>query len=648
VLTRRTPAGEADGLEMPTGDIEVGATRGDGTHAIGDYQDVVLLRPDGGKRQLHITDGANGIGAIGLCDARPLVAVQCPDERLVRVIDWETGANLLDLQAPNYAGRVSALCFSQEGNLLAVIGSSANVYRLAAGERVLQYSPTWVQGVSGVGGWSGATDLWAAFDGALHRFDLARGAEVRASSAPDGRIAAVAWSQDGSRIAVARADGTVSVMAVEGGQVVRRLEQIEGDIWDIAFAVDDQRLLVMADQLLIFDLATGEVLHRVAVVRTNCEGSFAVSPDGKVVAVGGDTLLLVDVQTGELLKKLARDKNGIRMPQWSVDGKRLAAIQGDFIGKAVALDSATGKVIDSYKPRSQDPSLRAVAVFGDELAMLTGRQMLIKPLGGGSVKNVARRDLGEGGRPSVHVPSGQFFTSDFEGRALVISRSGDVVARFPEISATEAAFRPDGKAIALGDRGGVTIWSLAAEERASPSASRTSLPDFGFDGKRRAVLLLGRAAELGPVDAKTLRRWADIAREHAARTGLSLAFVPAMHVEAEAEGLYGFAATGMVVAHAAQGENVEVAWEMFVGASNDAIPAEFWSDLDAAGLRFSSELGWFIVPAGWSVAALVAAATEQTVLSSASDEGVPAEVTPDVFEKIRNATDRVLLLADYC
>ena len=461
-LTRRTPSGEPDGAERRTHDLRVNATRGDGSHAVGSYGSVTLLLADGQERELNFNE--QGIGAVGLCDTRPLIAVQCQDEGTVRVLDWETGDKVLELREPYFRGSVSALRFSPGGELLAVIGSGVDVYRLPSGERILTYAPAWLKGETHVGGFSGPADLWVAGAGALHRFDLARGVEVHEATAPESAVAALAWSRDGSRIAVARDDGTVAILNAESAEVVARLENIEGSVWDVGFAADDDRLFVVAEEVLVVDVATGAILRKVPVPRTSCAGSLAVSPDGALVAAGGDELVLIEARTGETVKKLARDKNGLRQPAWSEDGKLVAAARGSYTGKAVAFDAATAAAAGDLKPVRDTSNIEAVAVFDGELAALTSNGLFVRPLAAGSgaaVKNRVPPELvGSGGRPAVHTPSGRFLTSRFGAGATVISITGDEVARIPGVSLEQAAFRRDGKAVALSHSGGVTIWSL--------------------------------------------------------------------------------------------------------------------------------------------------------------------------------------------
>jgi hypothetical protein len=185
-----------------------------------------------------------------------------------------------------------------------------------------------------------------------------------------------------------------------------------------------------------------------------------------------------------------------------------------------------------------------------------------------------------------------------------------------------------------------------------------NLPKFALDGAHRAALVLGRAADLGPLSAETVERCVAIARDHAETTGLPLAFVLAARVEPGEGEVYAGAAAGIVVAHAVEGELAEVTREMLAQADIDAIPTALWSDLEAAGASFpapsedddpeSPAEGLFLVPGGWSVASLVTGERD-VILTCAAEDTTPAIVVPSaVLEQVDRASKPVRLEASYC
>lgn len=203
-----------------------------------------------------------------------------------------------------------------------------------------------------------------------------------------------------------------------------------------------------------------------------------------------------------------------------------------------------------------------------------------------------------------------------------------------------------------------------------------SLPAFCVDGEHRAVLLVGRGTELGSVSSDKIDRCVAIAREHAEKTGLPLAFVVASAPGEDAD--YAGAAAGIVLAHAGEDEPCEVPKDVLGKHLPSDVPPAFWSALAAEGVVFEADTeedpeipreGMFLVPAGWSIATLrlgrrpspaeVEAADDvgeepptdesERVLGTASeDTDVARSVSANLLERVRASDKPLFLDASYC
>jgi hypothetical protein len=207
-----------------------------------------------------------------------------------------------------------------------------------------------------------------------------------------------------------------------------------------------------------------------------------------------------------------------------------------------------------------------------------------------------------------------------------------------------------------------------------------SVPQFAVDRENRAALVVGRAAEVGPLSAEQLRRCLEIAAEHSKATQLPLAFVCAMNVsgdEDDDDGGSAGAAAGLLLAHAASDQPTEVAKDLLGRHRPDEIPQGFWDALAEAGATFRPadeddefpREGLFLVPGGWSIATLrlgraptideIEAAedkgeeppTDQSVrvLSTAAENDMAAAlVRPKALERIAASDAPLFLEAGYC
>ena len=150
-----------------------------------------------------------------------------------------------------------------------------------------------------------------------------------------GRVSALAFSPDGSLLAVAGAIATIHVVDVSVWRVVRTLEahHHQGVVEDVVFSPDGGTLASACSDgtVKLWDVATGELLF---VLRGHVSGvtSVSFSPDGRLLASASSegALRLWDPATGEAVHTAeeascwTREGWSRAVVAWSSDGKLVA------------------------------------------------------------------------------------------------------------------------------------------------------------------------------------------------------------------------------------------------------------------------------------------------------------------------------------
>jgi WD40 repeat protein len=338
----------------------------------------------------------------------------------------------------------------------------------------------------------------------LRIWDAAHGSLVAAWPVAPG-VHRLAYSPDGSRLALGEVSGWVRVCDATTGKQILTCQPHNSLVAGLAFSPDGRRLATGGWDTLVkvSDSATGAELCRCAG-HTGWVQGVAFCPDGRhLVSVGRDRIArLWDAETGKEVRSYSGHQDAVFGVAVSPDGHRLATACAD--GTIKLWNTDTGQVLASLT--GHETAALGVAFSPDGRYLASGggdRTVWVWDVASGARRMAFRGHSAE--VSSVHFgPEGHRLLSFSppQGMAKVWD-----LTRHPEygtIGETPAeaeamAFRPDGRQLLTATVGGrLQTWDAAASvlvgERQVEMTDRLASPAMvaGFD--RAARLLAGRAA----------------------------------------------------------------------------------------------------------------------------------------------------------
>jgi WD40 repeat protein len=261
------------------------------------------------------------------------------------VVEVASGRELRRFTTPTSdVGGAECLTFSPDGEFLAAGGfrSQIRLWRLTTGTELrsldghrgrifaVAFSP------------DSKTLASAGEDQTVRLWDVAQArSQERRKIAASNRAFSVAFSHDGKLLAWGDDDGAAHLVDAATGKEIRQFRDSEGrartqGFGGLAFAPDDKVLIAVAGwwegTVRLWDVATGKELRPLAGNRSDGY-AFALSSDGKTVAIGGenDTVRLWNVATGKELHADHGYQGRVGPVTWSPDGKLLAIASSDSL-----------------------------------------------------------------------------------------------------------------------------------------------------------------------------------------------------------------------------------------------------------------------------------------------------------------------------
>jgi WD40 repeat protein len=205
-------------------------------------------------------------------------------------------------------------------------------------------------------------------DKTIKLWDVASGQELHTFSISEVGMNDIAFSPDGRLLA-----SSETIWDVESKQVVHALDR--GRYGPVAFSPDGSTLAValFGQPIKLFDVASGQVMRTLDDQAGNLALSIEFSPDGTFLAVGGHLngmVTLWDVENGHIVHTFAHDtRSNFHGLAFSPDGHLLASAATERTAKL--WDVASGQVVHTMQGTgcydvtfSPDGSLVATAGCG--------------------------------------------------------------------------------------------------------------------------------------------------------------------------------------------------------------------------------------------------------------------------------------------
>jgi RNA polymerase sigma factor (sigma-70 family) len=304
------------------------------------------------------------------------------------------------------------------------------------------------------------------------------------------RVTGLAYSPDGRTLLSGSADRTLRLWDLATGKELRRFtnpDQLQVESMALS---PDGRLAALGSQghVRVWDVATGVQRLDLEAGGAGVVYSVAFSPDDKTLAAGTGTsgaagrVRLWEVATGRLLQTLPEPHTHDVRLAFSPDGSLLATSGDDGTIRLWHADTD----IQERELRGHTRTLQSLAFSRDGQRLLSaGHDNTLRlwdvPVGK-ELPPLFRgdpppKDQGYLCSPAVFSPDGKYAAwatsareKDHFGTLLYFweTATGKVVRKFND-SPSVLAFAPDGKTLATGDAGGgLTLWDTATAKEVSP------------------------------------------------------------------------------------------------------------------------------------------------------------------------------------
>jgi WD40 repeat protein len=391
-------------------------------------------------------------------------------EKPYRIRLWDPASGRELRRLGGFAIAIDHLAFTPDSKLLA----SANHERIrmwdpATGRLVREIKvSTWAQHLAFSPDSKFLAGAWGRSDG-LSVLELATGKTVWHIGGRAWSAKAVAFSSDGTLLAAAALDGTVSIWDRATRKIVRQLAQPEAR--SVTFLRGGKEFAACGDddrEISVWSVQSGKVLHQLRRRKEGaCIGSnLAASPNCEILAwAEGGALFAWEPATDPRQRLVAQSDAHVLAVAFSADGGVLAT--GDVCGTVRLWDRLTGKERLPYAAHRHNVLSVDYSPDGKVLASgsADGTVRFWEPISGKPLQVFQR--LPDTVRCLRFSPDGKVLGGACAEQPVRLwdVASGKEVLRFtgPGAVAGMLTFSPDGKSLATASTGGpVCLWDSAS------------------------------------------------------------------------------------------------------------------------------------------------------------------------------------------
>jgi|GEM_PF-1683712 len=285
----------------------------------------VAYKPDGTQLVASSADGR-----LTIWDAREHEIVQPIDTVLVDVFGLAYSPDGARISAGGCAlSRSDGEC-SGGGVVIIDAATTAEITRFDVGlgeVQALAYTP------------DGTTLLVASADGSIYAY-TSDGALILAFVGHIDSVESIAVSADGQRFISGSRDSSARLWDISTGASLGTF-QVPRPVTASAISQDGMTAAVGLDDgmLMVFNTATGEVIHRVQAHAKTIHSAHFSGDDRTLLTASADGMVkLVDVQTGLPLREMRGHRDVVWQAAWALDG--LQAVSASSDGSLIIWDTA--------------------------------------------------------------------------------------------------------------------------------------------------------------------------------------------------------------------------------------------------------------------------------------------------------------------